>query len=345
MKVKHIFTFQIFIGDYTPPNGDWTINFSKNGPSSGPSVPYLGSVIASIRKAYYNSNNNPQQMVALFAQANPTPPLGSIMNITPQITSMMGYLFQNFNMTTSEVCLWVERLAMDIKKCGDWEQINSVAASMKTCPAVVGTAMLCTGDYLCSTKARLQGLNGCFHTETKDGATGWKIELFRNPDLSDPNQQGAISIVDKAKTALPLLILATKNGLNNLRERIGNLHGVTAEAIKTYKSLNDQIRGQLHAAQQALKVAQQQGQNVQEAQAELNKANAFAVSSFTSFFATACLAQVCSRAGRIFASMQPLQDLRLEEGAGAVLRPSLEIMPPLNKISALHLLASLGARE
>ena len=53
---------------------------------------------------------------------------------------------------------------------------------------------------------------------------------------------------------------------------------------------------------------------MQEAQAQLNQANAFAVSSFTSLFATACLVQVCSRADRIFASMQPLQDLRLEEG-------------------------------
>ena len=48
------------------------------------------------------------------------------------------------------------------------------------------------------------------------------MNCFRNADLSDPNQQGAISIIDKAKTALPLLILATKNGLNKLRERIGN---------------------------------------------------------------------------------------------------------------------------
>ena len=280
----NIFTFQIFIGGYTPPNGEWTVNFSKNGPSSGPSVPYLGSVIAEVRKAYYNSNNNPQQMIALFTQANPTPPLGSIMNITQQIISMMTYLFQNFNMTTAQVCLWVERLAMDIKKCGDWEQINSVAASMKTCPAVVGTAMLCTGDYLCSTKARLQGLNGCFHTEQGSGATGWKIELFRNPDISDPNQQQAINIIDKAKAVLPLLILATKNGVNNLRERIGNLRGITAQAVQTYKSLNDQLLPQVAAA----------------------------VSSFTSLFATTCLAQVCFRADSIFDSMQPLQELRLQ---------------------------------
>ena len=118
--------------------------------------------------------------------ANPEPSLGSIMNITTQIGEMMGFL-QQAGLTTGHICLFVERLAMDVKKCGDWEQIKSVSASMNTCPTEVKTAMMCTGDYLCSTKARLDGLYGVWHNEGPGGATGWKLQLFRSPDLSDPN--------------------------------------------------------------------------------------------------------------------------------------------------------------
>uniref|UniRef100_A0A6C0LIU2 Uncharacterized protein n=1 Tax=viral metagenome TaxID=1070528 RepID=A0A6C0LIU2_9ZZZZ len=237
-ETYNMFVFS-FVINFTNAQGQtinqrWEVPFSDSGPSSGPSVPYLGEVIASIRKAYYANQTNTNRMIADFVQLNPRPSMGSIMDITDQITDMMKFL-NSQGMTTSHICLFIERLAMDVKKCGDWEQIQSVMTSMNTCPTEIGTAMMCTGDYLCSAKARLEGLNGVWHHEGPGGATGWKLQLFRSPDLSDPDMAESINIVDNARRVLPLLYLASKPGVNEIYNRLTELKNKTAHAVQVLK--------------------------------------------------------------------------------------------------------------
>ena len=231
-----VFRFVIYVKDVTGQidKKEWDIEFTSSGPSSGPSVPYLGKVIAAIRRAYYANSNNTENMIKNFTELNPRPLLASIMDITNQIIDMMKFLHES-NMTTSHICLFIERLAMDVKKCGDWEQIQSVKTSMNTCPTKIGTAMLCTGDYLCAAKARLEGVNGVWHNEDQGGATGWKLQLFRSPDLSDPNMAVSINIVDNARRVLPLLYLASKKGVFEMFKRLTELRDITAYAVQFLK--------------------------------------------------------------------------------------------------------------
>lgn len=272
-------------------NQRWEVPFSDSGPSSGPSVPYLGEVIASIRKAYYANQTNTNGMIAGFVQLNPRPSMGSIMDITDQITKMMQFL-NSQGMTTSHICLFIERLAMDVKKCGDWEQIQSVMTSMNTCPTEIGTAMMCTGDYLCSAKARLEGLNGVWHHEGPGGATGWKLQLFRSPDLSDPDMAESINIVDNARRVLPLLYLASKPGVNEIYNRLTELKNKTASAVQVLKDkIGDPPQDVV-------------GQETIMADPTM----------FPDIFSTICLANVSSTASKRIDILQSLENLRTQAG-------------------------------
>ena len=262
--------------------------FSTNGPKSGPSVPYLGSVIASIRKAYYSYPQDTANMIRAFQEYNPQP-TGVAMSVTAQIIQMMTYLAQN-GMSTPHICLWVEQFAMDLKKCGDWEQIRSIDASMKTCPDTVGTAMLCTGDFLCSAKARLEGQNGLWHYEGENDVEGWKLHLFRSPDLSDPNMQAAVSIVDKARAALPLLYLSQKPGLSEAYTRLNALTDATRDAV-------DQMRRKFPPPPPL------------EVGADTPTLGEFQAQTFADIFATLCLASVCSKALRRKTAIDPLAEI------------------------------------
>jgi hypothetical protein len=267
-------------------NKIWDVPFSDSGPSSGPSVAYLGNVIADIRRAYYANSDNTENMINSFKTSNPTPSMASIMNITVQIIEMMVFL--NEKMTTAHICLFIERLAMDVKKCGDWEQIQSVKTSMITCPTEIGTAMLCTGDYLCAAKARLEGVNGVWHNEGQGGETAWKLQLFRSPDLSDPNMTESINIVNNARLVLPLLHLASKTGVLNIGQRLIELKDKTAYAVQVLKQ-NIDVSLQ-NVGQEAIMVAYP--------------------TMFPDIFSSICLANVSYRASKIIAILQNLVNLR-----------------------------------
>ena len=286
-----VFTLGFVIRNAQNPQAPFEIQapFSEDGPKSGPSVPYLGSVIASIRKAYYSNPQNTPGMIQAFAGFDPQP-TGTAMSVTSQLIQMMNYLAQS-GMSTQHICMWVEQFAMDIKKCGDWEQIRSISASMKTCPSIIGTAMLCTGDFLCSAKARLEGETGLWHHEGDNDVEGWKLQLFRSPDLSDPNMQTAISIVDNARLSLPLLILSIKSGLLAVHERLGMLAEGTLAAV-------NQMKGKFPAPPSV---------QVNEQTPTLG---AFQAQQFTDVFATLCLTSVCSKALRRKAALEPLVEIR-----------------------------------
>ncbi|MAH20707.1 MAG: hypothetical protein CMB96_04625 [Flavobacteriaceae bacterium] len=292
----NVFTFGFKIAFKPDPQAqpviaEWQVPFSSDGPSSGPSVPYLGEIIGTIRRSYYQNPTNTPGMIAAFKAANPEPSLGSIMNITTQIGEMMEFL-QQAGLTTGHICLFVERLAMDVKKCGDWEQIKSVSASMNTCPTEVGTAMMCTGDYLCSTKARLDGLNGVWHNEGPGGATGWKLQLFRSPDLSDPNMAESINIVDMAKQVLPILHFTSKAGPHKIFERLNILSDQTKHAVELY-------RGKVGDPPPLVP-----GEDPIPAE----------YTAFTDIFATLCLASVCNSASTRSLILEKNEDLTRKIG-------------------------------
>ena len=291
----NIFTFG-FVITFTNPGAqpvkrEWTVPFSADGPSSGPSVPYLGEVIATIRRSYYANQGNTPAMITAFQTANPEPSMRSIMNITPQIVDMMNFLHQA-GVTTGHICLFVERLAMDVKKCGDWEQIRSVSASMATCPTEVGTAMMCTGDFLCSAKARLDGLNGVWHNEGEGGATGWKLQLFRSPDLSDPNMAQAVTIIDLARRVLPIITFTAKPGPHQLFQRLTQLRDKTLHAVQLYRGL----------------IGEPENAPVGE--------NPFKASpiAFANIFTTMCLSNVCASAIARLTVLQQNEQLTAELG-------------------------------
>jgi hypothetical protein len=283
------FDFRIVI-NFTNAQGQkinkiWDVPFSDSGPSSGPSVAYLGNVIADIRRAYNANSNNTLTMIKSFAKSKPRPSMASIMNITDQIIEMMVFL--NDKMTTAHICLFIERLAMDVKKCGDWEQIQSVKTSMNTCPTEIGTAMLCTGDYLCAAKARLEGVNGVWHNEGQGGETAWKLQLFRSPDLSDPNMTESINIVNNARLVLPLLYLASKTGVFNIYNRLTKLKDITASAVQVLK------------------------QKIGVSLTKVGQEDMMAVPTmFPDIFSSICLANVSYRASKIIAILQNLVNLR-----------------------------------
>lgn len=288
-----VFTFVVYVKDVTVQidKKEWNIEFTSSGPSSGPSVPYLGKVIAAIRRAYYANSNNTENMIKNFTELNPRPLLASIMDITNQIIDMMKFL-HHYHMTTAHICLFIERLAMDVKKCGDWEQIQSVKTSMNTCPTEIGTAMLCTGDYLCAAKARLEGVNGVWHNEGLGGATGWKLQLFRSPDLSDPNMSESINIVDNARRVLPLLYLASNPGVFKIYNRLTKLKDITASAVQVLKQkIGDPLPDVV-------------GQEAKMADPTM----------FPDIFSTICLANVSSTASKRLYILQSLENLRTQAG-------------------------------
>tara|TARA_Y100000389_G_scaffold139622_1_gene137381 strand:+ start:3241 stop:7500 length:4260 start_codon:yes stop_codon:yes gene_type:complete len=289
-ETYNMFDFRIVI-NFTNAQGQtinkiWDVPFSDSGPSSGPSVAYLGKVIAAIRTAYYANSDNTLNMINSFAVSEPKPSMTSIMNITVQIIEMMRFL--NEKMTTAHICLFIERLAMDVKKCGDWEQIQSVKTSMNTCPTEIGTAMLCTGDYLCAAKARLEGVNGVWHNEGQGGETAWKLQLFRSPDLTDPTMTESINIVNNARLVLPLLHLASKTGVLNIGQRLIELKDKTAYAVQVLKQ-NIDVSLQ-NVGQEAIMVAYP--------------------TMFPDIFSSICLANVSYRASKIIAILQDLVNLR-----------------------------------
>ena len=172
------FTLKITIG----PQGaasEYDINFNLLE-KMGPSVAYLGSLMGALSRG----------------EELPVVPAGqNMVNITPAFNAMRK--------NGVSVNLMVAIL-FDIKRCGDWEQ-SRAAQIASSAPAVRGTpnTMFCTGDVLCSLFSRLSNGNVIWHNEEGDGAMGWKISLYRTPNLDAqiPQEvQDCINVIRKSKT-------------------------------------------------------------------------------------------------------------------------------------------------
>ena len=143
-----------------------------------------------------------------------------------------------------------DRICFDIKRCGDWEQVESVHAVAKKNPDI-GATMLGTGDILCMTQARIKGLCGVWHNEktVKDtdedapppqneegGKKGpgdpqaWNIVVFRNPQTVNKDMVDLFEIRDiVGKLQKPLQIIfsrcldSTVAGLEELSRKCGTV--------------------------------------------------------------------------------------------------------------------------
>lgn len=204
--------------------------FKQNGPSMGPSVPYIAALIDAARR---NAGGGYNAIISALSDVKPT---GSVLSLNSFPVDLFTAL--KGNRVDINIALQLfERICFDIKRCGDWEQVESVPAIAKHRPDI-GVTMLGTGDILCMVQARLKGLCGAWHNEKSlgkkdDGAAeedgdeegadeeeednsfgsggnpeAWNLVFFRNPQNVDENAIALFNIRDiVGKLQKPLRII------------------------------------------------------------------------------------------------------------------------------------------
>ena len=182
-----------------------TFQFTRSGPSMGPTVGYLAQLLNAARSS---ANNGYDAMISALQSVAPT---GSVLRLNGFPSDLMSALRDNAIPVGTGLQLF-ERICFDIKRCGDWEQVESVSAVEKHDPSV-GTAMLGTGDILCMAQARLKGECGAWHTETASDPTGWEIILFRNPKNVSEDQVKFFKMRDIVGVLIVPLTIINGNSL------------------------------------------------------------------------------------------------------------------------------------
>ena len=182
-----------------------TFQFTRTGPSMGPTVGYLAQLLKAARSS---ANIGYDAMIVALQSVAPT---GSVLRLNGFPSDLMSALRDNIIPVAIGLQLF-ERICFDIKRCGDWEQVESVSAVEKHDPSV-GTAMLGTGDILCMAQARLRGECGAWHTETASDPTGWEIILFRNPKNVSENQVKFFKMKDIVGVLIVPLMIINNNAL------------------------------------------------------------------------------------------------------------------------------------
>jgi hypothetical protein len=218
--------------------------FTQNGPSMGPSVPYIAALIHAARSNASGGYN------AIISALSAVTPKGSVLSLGSFPVDLFTAL-QGSGQDMNIALQLFERICFDIKRCGDWEQVESVPAVAKQKPEI-GITMLGTGDILCMAQARLQGLCGAWHNEKPIGNKGykatddeqqendaddednsfgsggnpesWNIIAFRNPQNVDENAIALFQIRDiVGKLHKPLQIIYN-NSLGTTLDKLTLLH-------------------------------------------------------------------------------------------------------------------------
>jgi hypothetical protein len=182
-----------------------TFQFTRSGPSMGPTVGYLAQLLNAARSS---ADAGYDAMIIALQSVAPT---GSVLRLNGFPSDLMSALKGNVIPVDTGLQLF-ERICFDIKRCGDWEQVESVSAVEKHDPSV-GTAMLGTGDILCMAQARLKGECGAWHTETASDPTGWEIILFRNPKNVSEDQVKFFKMKDIVGVLIVPLTIINNNSL------------------------------------------------------------------------------------------------------------------------------------
>ena len=190
--------------------------FTSKGPTYGPTVAYLGTLIGTAYRIYSGVETSPSPW---------REPDRKTLSIQPFVDEFIK-TFGNFNdgnvaggLTKNERLNFFLRIMMDIKRCGDWEQVNTVPAAGKE-NMEYGNFMLGTGDILCGMRAFQVGLSGCWRGGS-DANDDSKIRSFRNFKTSDPNLPMVLEIKNNF-TALynSLLCLVSAYSEGGLLNRI-----------------------------------------------------------------------------------------------------------------------------
>ncbi|NQX99166.1 MAG: hypothetical protein HRT73_15005, partial [Flavobacteriales bacterium] len=165
--------------------------FTKGGPTYGPTVGYISQLIYAARKA-----SGTKEKISV---EEPTANTLSLTNFLDSYFSTVG----DFNQPSPSSALLptplseidrlhiLERILLDVKRGGDWEQINTVPAAQKE-HLEQGNFMIGTGDIMCAMKAFRQGLSGAFQVSGKDN--NQKILAFRGFRSADENLPTLLSI-------------------------------------------------------------------------------------------------------------------------------------------------------
>ena len=215
--------------------------FTQKGPSMGPSVPYIAALIHAARS---NATGGYGAIIGALSGVTPKGKVLSLGSFPVDLFKALQGSGQNMNIALQ----LFERICFDIKRCGDWEQVESVNAIAKQNPEI-GVTMLGTGDILCMSQARLQGLCGIWHNEKKipgknededeeDNSFGsggnpeaWNIVAFRNPQNVDENAISLFNIRDiVGKLQKPLQIIAN-NCLASTVSKLDGLRGKCTTGI------------------------------------------------------------------------------------------------------------------
>ena len=191
---------------------DTTIASYYFGPgkgTSGAGVPYIGRVLNTLEKLNKSPNLN-KNIVTNELNKNKLETAGRIPFCDSEILKIINT--STTNTIKSEINL-LERLIVDYKRTGDYEQIFSVLRKVKSENA--GNYTFCTVDLLASLCARMFGVPAIHQV----GNTG-RITLYRNDTFKgDPTQQAKFAFnhrIEKLKRDKEGILPRIKNYLTFL---------------------------------------------------------------------------------------------------------------------------------
>lgn len=230
------YVIEVTGNDINVPPG--VFQFTQNGPSMGPSVPYIAALIHAAR------SNAGKGYDAIIDALSGVTPSGSVLSLGTFPGDLFTALKGSDEVPPVDMNIALqlfERICFDIKRCGDWEQVESVPAIAKQKPEI-GVTMLGTGDILCMSRARLRGVCGIWHNEKSVGKTegdnnfgsggnpeAWDLLIGRVPQNVNPNISALFDIRDiVGKLQKPLEIIASKC-LDTTVERLRNLSSKCTE--------------------------------------------------------------------------------------------------------------------
>ena len=235
--------------------------FTQKGPSMGPSVPYIAALIDAARS---NASLGYDAIIPALSSVTPNGSVLSLGDFPVELFTALKGRGQDINIALQ----LFERICFDIKRCGDWEQVESVPAIAKQKPEI-GVTMLGTGDILCMVQARLKGLCGAWHNEKSlgkkdDGAAeegadeegadeeeednsfgsggnpeAWNLVFFRNPQNVNPNISALFDIRDIVGKLQKPLQIKVNRCLDTTVVRLRNLSSKCRTGIEQLCPTND----------------------------------------------------------------------------------------------------------
>ena len=236
------FNFVIKI-EWSGKNGkmqSYTVDYStcKKLPS-GPSAQYLASLINTII-ILKNKGVQYAKLTKILNNANLQPLISTILPLSDLILR----IFKSIDGTSEIKIKKIVGLLLDLKRTGDYEQVNAANWTMKN--GTVPNVLMATIDIMCSTYARSIKLPCILHG--LDG--GKEMVLFRFPNqtnanmsaLSQQQQQPSITLSEVDDFFDNIQLIVTSMDKYNMREKRFKIANDTLEILGNYiKKYGNQI--------------------------------------------------------------------------------------------------------